>query len=405
MSTIHDVKIDTWKRLYELAADFKKLAPWEYMEETDIVAFQQPQTQRYGFMSVMGMAGEHTALALYHGAEAYFKFLDFQYRGIPNALDLMFTRQTQLSFEDREMIEDEDRAVLKELGLRFRGRGNWPQFRSYRYGMFPWIIDQDEAEFLIAGLEQILEVAPRFEEDPDLLMPPETAQARKDSDIVFCRVPVQENESVRWEEQFVEFQKPEPEPFKPIIDIGLLTELKPLPQSQMTVQVAVNILPSPIMGEAGRPVFPAVFMAVDKSSKMLLATEMMEPRIPITDTWQGIAPNFMTMMQNMGAVPKTVEYTSDLMEQALKPVANVLDIRIKRTKRLEAIDEALESLASFLGGGDMPVPDIDIPEDIDLDNIDDVFNLLDSLGFSMDDLPPLPDDNGGKGSKKGRGKR
>ena len=400
MSAVHDVSTETWTRLYELAAAYKEMAPWEFMEETDVVGFQHPQTKQFGFISVMGMAGEHTALALYHGAEAYFRFLDFQYRGIPNPLDLLFTRQTQLSFEDREMIEKEDREVIKALGLKFRGRGNWPQFRSYRYGMLPWIIDEEgEANFLITALEQILDVAPRFEANTDLLTPPSRTRSKKqNSDIVFCRVPVQANGSPRWEDQFVEIEQPEAEPFKPIIDIGLLSELKPLPKNQMTIQVAVNIIPSPIVGESGRPVFPAMFMGVDKASGMILAAEMMEPQDPIEGTWQNIAPNFMIMLKRLGATPKTVECTSDLMQQALKPVAGVLDFQIKKVRSLAAINEALESLASFMGGGDMPMPD-DLPDDIDLDNVDDVFNLLESLGFDPNELPP---DDGGKSTGRRR---
>ena len=315
-------------------------------------------------------------------------------------LDLLFTRQTQLSFEDREMIEKEDREVIKALGLKFRGRGNWPQFRSYRYGMLPWIIDEEgEANFLITALEQILDVAPRFEANTDLLTPPSRTRSKKqNSDIVFCRVPVQANGSPRWEDQFVEIEQPEAEPFKPIIDIGLLSELKPLPKNQMTIQVAVNIIPSPIVGESGRPVFPAMFMGVDKASGMILAAEMMEPQDPIEGTWQNIAPNFMIMLKRLGATPKTVECTSDLMQQALKPVAGVLDFQIKKVRSLAAINEALESLASFMGGGDMPMPD-DLPDDIDLDNVDDVFNLLESLGFDPNELPP---DDGGKSTGRRR---
>lgn len=404
MPIVPEVKLETWKRLYELAAEIKKLAPWEFMEETEVIAFQHPETQKYGFISVMGMAGEHTALTMYHGEEAYFKFRSFLYRGIPNPLELLFTRQTQISFEDREMIQPEDRVPMKELGLKFRGRGNWPLFRSYRYGMPPWFIDQDEADFFLVGLEQALDVAGRIvEEDSDLLISYDEApdSLAENQDYLFCRVPVREDGGIRWEDQFVMFTEPEPKPFKPIIDIGMVSELKSLPKTRMTFQVAVNIMPSPMEGSLGRPVFPALFMMADKQSGFVLATEILEPRDPITDTWQEIAPNFMVGLKRLGEIPKTVECSTPLMEQALGPIAGTLGFKIKKVTHLAMIDEALDSFASFMGVNDMPgLPEV--PEDINLDNLDDVFNLLDSMGFSLDDLgldEPQPPKRGKRGKR------
>ena len=47
--------------------------------------------------------------------------------------------QLQASFEDRNELRDKDRQVIKELGLKFRGRQAWPMFRSYRTGLCPGI--------------------------------------------------------------------------------------------------------------------------------------------------------------------------------------------------------------------------------------------------------------------------
>ena len=42
-----------------------------------------------------------------------------------------------LSFEDRDALQEEDLAVIRGLGLSFRGRQAWPLFRSYRPGYLP----------------------------------------------------------------------------------------------------------------------------------------------------------------------------------------------------------------------------------------------------------------------------
>lgn len=69
MSKTNSPTLEEWKRLYDLMAQVKKLAPWEWMEEDDIFGVQMPRTNEPGFVSVMGMLGEHFAVAVYQGAK------------------------------------------------------------------------------------------------------------------------------------------------------------------------------------------------------------------------------------------------------------------------------------------------------------------------------------------------
>ena len=59
------------------------------------------------------------------------------------------------NFGDREEMEAEDRAVLKQLGLRFRGRGQWIYFRYMIPGQFPWFLDAGQAELLTSALQNL----------------------------------------------------------------------------------------------------------------------------------------------------------------------------------------------------------------------------------------------------------
>ena len=52
-------------------------------------------------------------------------------------------------------MEAEDRAVLKQLGLRFRGRGQWIYFRYMIPGQFPWFLDAGQAELLTSALQNL----------------------------------------------------------------------------------------------------------------------------------------------------------------------------------------------------------------------------------------------------------
>lgn len=161
-----------WRELYDAAARVKELAPWEWMTEADVFGVQNPETGEPGFVSVMVMLGEHYAVSLYLDSEGIHGFLDLQMMGpFADPEGLLQIPQLQASFEDREQLDKRDRAVIKELGLKFRGRNAWPMFRSYRPSFFPWFLETWEVRFLSCALDQLADVVPRFGENSSLLEP------------------------------------------------------------------------------------------------------------------------------------------------------------------------------------------------------------------------------------------
>ena len=55
---------------YELAEQLLKLSPWDWMNEISLIGIEDPESGRKDHISIMGMAGNHRSLALYHGPEA-----------------------------------------------------------------------------------------------------------------------------------------------------------------------------------------------------------------------------------------------------------------------------------------------------------------------------------------------
>jgi hypothetical protein len=115
--------IREWRGLFESAVRIKEISPWEWMTETDVFGVRSPETGELGCISVMGLLGQHYAVSLYLGSEGIHGFLDLQEMGPfadPGAL--IQIPQLQASFENREELDKRDRQVIKELGLKFRGR-------------------------------------------------------------------------------------------------------------------------------------------------------------------------------------------------------------------------------------------------------------------------------------------
>ncbi|MBW3625638.1 MAG: hypothetical protein KY468_19770 [Armatimonadetes bacterium] len=201
-----DVSLKELAELFEAARSFKFVEPWDWMFDSDLFGVRNPETGEIGYCCVMGNLGEHYALAVYRGSEGLDGYLCMQQGYVPeDPLDALAMQYALMaSFEDREAMSKEDRQVMKELGLKFRGRNAWPQFRSYRPGYQPWYLTGEEARFLALALDQSVEVAVRIQGDPDLL-------ERVPEGHVLVRT---RDAGGEWRDEFLRpepYRKPEPE--------------------------------------------------------------------------------------------------------------------------------------------------------------------------------------------------
>ncbi len=175
------------------------------MEEGDLVGIQHPDTG-LGFISVMGLLGEHYAVSVYRGAKGLYDFWKMQEHAMesegPPLEAFLEMSHVQLSFEDRDMLTDEDRSLIKKLGLKYRGRQEWPMFRSDG--------DAQEALFLTVGLEQLLDT------DAEQIYFVRAAEKTPDGGIV-------------WREEKQHIPKPKLISFKTTLDSERLERLKKLP--------------------------------------------------------------------------------------------------------------------------------------------------------------------------------
>jgi hypothetical protein len=164
---------DQWLRLYRAADAFRDLAPWEWMDDDRIFGVQCPETGQIYYCCVLGALKEVFALIAYEGAEGlegYLKTLSGEITAGP----LITEHQLCLAatFDDRSCQEPRDLAVIRDLGLKYRGRNAWPLFRHHMPGLFPWHLSAAQAGALATCLEQGVDVLSRYAGDRRLLTGP-----------------------------------------------------------------------------------------------------------------------------------------------------------------------------------------------------------------------------------------
>ena len=333
----NEPSIEQWKRLYELMDELKELAPWEYMYEHNIFGVQFPETHKLGFVSVMGTLGEHYAVAVYTGKKGFEGFVTMQQMGdaLPPEVILQVP-QIQAAFEDRQLITTKDRAIMKQLGLKFRGKNAWPQFRTFRPGCLPWYLEKGEAQVLIVGLEQLMDVAPRFQANPGLFEP-----LKPDAYLVR----MYENE--KWVDRVQKIQFPDDPPLRLSMNMAALNHLKRMAKQNSIVELDIQMMENPVEdNQFDRPFFPFMLLLAEKKSGMILGMDLLCPLPSMEEMW-GLFPQKVAEVLASYLLPKEIQVTNPLVALLLSPLAEEVGCKVKLTSHLPTIAHVRRELDSF----------------------------------------------------------
>jgi len=314
----------------------KKLAPWQWMEETDVFGLENPDTGELGFISVMGNIGEYEAVAVYLGAAGLYDFIHFQADEFATPHRLLELPHLQAEFSDREYLEKEDRDLIRQLGLKFRGPNAWPLFRSYRPGYLPWFVTRAEARFLIHALSQLLDVAKRLRDEPNPIQP----IRRVEKGGHWVRASHREGPGLVWEDQVWSIPRPATEPLAVVVDSDELDLLKRIPRSDLDIEVDLLLTPARIIKPGQRPLAVYVLMVADSNSGFILGADAMTAENSLEEMHAGIPNSLVKALLQSQIVPKRLLVRSKFLRSLLRNLTQSLNIELRHADELPSIDEA-----------------------------------------------------------------
>lgn len=334
--------LEDWRALFQAAQGFYQLAPWEWMDDSDLVGVQDPATGEVGYLSVLGKLGEALGLVVYPGRDGFDSYLnllgadpeDFEW-------DVYIgQRCLTLFFEGRQELSSRDLVLIRKLGLRFRGKQAWPKFRSHRPGYEDWYLDREEVRYFTVALEQLTDLATRLREEPELL---------KKGPRGYILVRVLDQEEGGWEDRW--FPEPSPAPLWPVslISEGLVADLKEQPQPRQGVwEVDVFGLPALIRGEKGAPaLYAAALLCVHQESGFVINNSIE----PYPTRFENLPPWFVSTLEGSEwGWPEEVWVIRPELVAALGGLLGELGIKLTLVDELEALEEAKELLLGLLEG-------------------------------------------------------
>ena len=332
-----------WCALYQAAIAFQQAAPWEWMDNEDLFAVENPDSGEVGYCSILGSGGEEFGLGMFVGEDGYERYAKL-IAGEVEPEDLeegMMVWSISMLFVDRDVLHKKDREVIRSLGLRFRGRNAWPFFRSQRPGYVPWFLEKEEAIFLTAAIQQALVVADEVRAGKlDLL-------EGEPENLILTRV----YRDGKWHEEWRKAPKLGQEQDSQAENIDAVKEAElHLLRSRAGApsgrwELDIFALPMPIGSRSERPYFPLCFLAVETRLGLILDADLTQPWLTFSQKQDKV----IQILRKATQLPREIRVKSDKVRSVVEPITSILGIKL-RVAPLPMLEQARASLEKHLSG-------------------------------------------------------
>ena len=334
------IPLDLWRELYQVAASFQLLAPWQWMQASHIFGVNNEHGVR--LVTVLGSMGEVFGLASYRGS-AGANFLLRLLRGdfAPESPDARFYQDALLvDFVPRKDLRKEERAIIQQIDFQppTRNPKRFPEFQSHKPGYAPWFIDEAEARLLLDDLRKVVLFTDLLRTNLALY------DSRQENEFPFFPASVSQPLTLNQFEWHT--ISPVPPPADPPVDTHAfdLPPLLALPQPpQSAWELTAFYAPMPI-GEPPRPYFPKTALGVDAATGMILAFQLTGPDQTLAQT---AACGLVQSIQASGYRPAAVKMDSINLIRSLQPLADAIGAELLQVKSLPMANEARRSLEAF----------------------------------------------------------
>ena len=334
------ISLDLWRELYQAAAGFQLLAPWQWMDAAHVFGANNEHGVR--LVTVLGSMGEVFGLATYRGSVGANFLLRLRSGDFaPESPDAGYYQDALLvDFVPRKNLRKEDRAIIEQIDFQppIRKPKLFPEFQSHKPGYAPWFVDEAEARLLLDDLGKAVRFAELLQTNRTLF------DSRSEYEIPFF--PASVTEPLTLDQFEWHTIQPVPPPADPPVDTHAfdLTSLLALPQPPKTAwELTAFYSPTPI-GEPPRPYFPKMALGVDAATGIILAFQLGTPDHSMA---QAAAHGLVQSIQASGCRPATIRVDSINLIRALQPLANALGAELLQAKSLPMANEARSAVAAF----------------------------------------------------------
>ena len=358
------------ERMYELAFQYKGTKLWQQLYDDELFAVRLSDGA-IGYCCVMGMIGEHNALALYVGEEGYQSYCAIRNADQDHMTDQMMgellTSQDclQCSFENKDMLSEEELEEVQQYASNhqklLRGKNAFPQFTKYRPGRFPWHYDSalDEQRICDAlGAAAALKKMLRSYSKEELGL------FSLDEEPV--KIPMLAFEGGRWIMKYTalpnaEIRYPEPKLTNDVTAARIKRKAK-----AGVWECGTLWLPNAVQEEAHAdeaPYYPLALLFIELGNELV-----QEPIVTDGEDPAEMLNEFAQQLLDVKTAPRTIRCGDERCFSLLKDLCAKTGIRLEKTDDPEALNDVIGDLLEHLAG----------EEDAELDpnEFEEMFDVL-----------------------------
>jgi len=358
------------ERMYELAFQYKGIKLWQQLYDDELFAVRLSDGA-IGYCCVMGMIGEHNALALYVGEEGYQSYCAIrnadQDRMTDQMMGELLTSQNclQCSFESKDMLSEEELEEVRQYASShqkpLRGKNAFPQFTKYRPGRFPWHYDSalDEQRICDAlGAAAALKKMLRSYSKEELGLFSLDEEPAKIPMLVF--------EGGRWIMKYTSLPDAEiryPEPM--LTNDVTVARIKRKTKTGVW-ECGTLWLPNAVQKEEHAdeaPYYPLALLFIELGNELV-----QEPIVTDGEDPAEMLNEFAQQLLDGKTVPRTIRCGDERCFSLLKDLCAKTGIRLEMTDDPEALNDVIGDLLDHLAG----------EEDAELDpkEVEEMFDVL-----------------------------
>ena len=219
-------------------------------------------------------------------------------------------------------------SIIKQLGLRFRGNGNWIYFKTFEKKSFPSLPNYGEVKMLIETYKGLIETLKHEEYQESIF---------DKGDIIYT----QKDEDNHWFSYTVP-RPMEPERYNTILvnDSNLIDYFKNMDDSDLELAIDMDYMMVPT-NDAGfeRPINPLAYIVFDLRNDQILHFDLIHPD---QEDYEVIMNNFLGAIEHFGK-PKHVYARNPYILNWLDFICEKLDIPLVEDD-LEEIDDIFNML-------------------------------------------------------------
>lgn len=325
-----EATLEQWGGLYEVAIKLKDMKPWEALWDMDLITIIGKNEGEPCYCSVMGRVGECYGIGAYIGIKNISDFFIMaDSKDIPATQLIRYQNASLCNFGDRNELTKKELNIIKDLGLKFRGKNNWIYFRVFEKGYEPYMPDENEVIELTNILRHLYMAIKALHNEVKVDFEAGNTLVRRFDD--------ERNLWINYEAPLLV-----PEIQCSVININdevFAKKIRNQKSSNSIVELDIAYSNGTIRDkEFNKPVMHGMCILADGSNGIILDYSMITPNDDEAENILGILINYI----NQKGKPKKILVRDLLTLTLLSDVAEKFDINIEVKGVLRTIDEFIQ---------------------------------------------------------------